>query len=99
MTISAGTATNLIAEAVGRLNDERPAEEKITFASDMVLLGSESQLDSVSLVALLIDLGFAITDACGVEIDFMSDQAFSMERSPFYSVVTLSEYVVEMSAK
>ena len=97
MTISAESATALIAEAIERLNEEKINEEKIEFKSDMILLGSGSQLDSVSLVALLMDLEFGISEAHEIDIDFMSDQAFSRTRSPFYSVETLTEYIIEMS--
>lgn len=57
------------------------------------LIGSQSVLDSLGLVTLIVDIEQAVEDQFGVSITIANERAMSQTKSPFRSVQTLSEYV------
>jgi len=58
-----------------------------------VIFGKESELDSLGLVSLLVDIEEKVFDEMGKEIVIASDRAMSQSRSPFSTVETLSNFV------
>ena len=51
-------------------------------------------MDFVTLITIIEEL---ISDKLEKDIHIVSDKAFSRERSPFYSVGTLTEFIVELA--
>lgn len=88
---------NLIYEAIDELNDtlDFPIEK-----SDCTqLFGSESKLDSMGLVSLIVTVERLIDEKYGKTVTLASEKAFSRSSSPFRTVQTLSEYISELLAE
>jgi acyl carrier protein len=83
---------DVVIGAVRSLNLARTPESQIAVGRDAILFGPGSPLDSLGLVALLIDLEEALQDR-GLEITLSDDRAMSESRSPFRSVPTLVAYI------
>lgn len=56
------------------------------------LFGAESELDSMGLVHLIVDVEARLRDA-GAPVSLISEQAMSQRNSPFRTVTTLSEFI------
>lgn len=57
------------------------------------LYGKGSGLDSLNLVALVIEVEERVSDALSIDLVLADERAMSMRRSPFRSVETLAEYI------
>ncbi len=86
----------ILKESVDELNEQLDDEKKILFSEDVRLIGKKSLLDSMDFVTLITIIEERISDQMDRDIRIVSDKAFSMERSPFYSIGTLIDYVTEL---
>jgi acyl carrier protein len=68
-------------------------EEKVD--SDTILFGSESTLDSMGLVNVVIDIE-SYFHGQGYRISLTSERAMSRKSSPFRTVTTLTDFIVEL---
>ena len=59
-----------------------------------VLFGKDSILDSMGLVNIIIDIESRFLDE-DIEISLTSEKAMSRRNSPFRTVSTLADYIVE----
>jgi len=62
---------------------------------DTILFGSESTLDSMGLVNVVIDIE-SYFHGQGHRISLTSERAMSRKSSPFRTVTTLTDFVVEL---
>jgi D-alanine--poly(phosphoribitol) ligase subunit 2 len=86
---------DLIVEKVHDLVSHEAATQP-GFTEDTVLLGADGQFDSLGLVTLLIDVEDTIAETTGVEITLSDDRAVSSRSSPFRTVGTLADYVINL---
>ena len=86
----------IICEAIEELNEQLDAVKKIEYSEELKLIGSKAALDSISFVTLIAIIEDLISERLGKNIMIVNDKAFSRERSPFYSVAALSDYIVEL---
>ena len=84
----------LIYEAIDELNET--LDEPIEKSDSTQLFGSKSKLDSMCLVSLIVTVERLIDEKYGKTITLASEKAFSRSSSPFRTVQTLSEYIVEL---
>ena len=63
--------------------------------SDTILYGNESALDSMGLVNVVIDIE-SFFHAQGHKIALTSERAMSRKSSPFRSVSTLADFIMEL---
>ena len=63
--------------------------------SDTILFGSESALDSMGLVNVVIDIE-SYFHAQGYKIALTSERAMSRKSSPFRTPSTLADFIVEL---
>ncbi|MEW6428234.1 MAG: hypothetical protein AB1568_09400 [Thermodesulfobacteriota bacterium] len=82
----------IIFAALDLANQSRDEHEQITIASDAQLFGQNGQLDSMGLVALLVDIEEGLQDM-GVNITLSDEKAMSMAHSPFRDVPALTAYI------
>tara|TARA_Y100001935_G_C16984700_1_gene350521 strand:- start:196 stop:483 length:288 start_codon:yes stop_codon:yes gene_type:complete len=87
---------NIIFECLKEYAKNSPSEIKISDASNTAIFGSESSLDSLGLVTLLVEIEQNVEDKFGVEITIADEKAMSMKNSPFMNVETLSNYINEL---
>ena len=67
--------------------------EAAQFTASSDLFGGDSPLDSMDLVALVVDLEEQIRDVFGKEITLADERAMSQEVNPFSKVESLTRYI------
>ena len=82
-----------IYRAVDWINGELPADGQLIKAPETRLLGSQSVLDSMHLVSLIITIERELEDAFGVSLTLADERALSMNASPFRSIQSLADYI------
>jgi acyl carrier protein len=86
----------LIMEALNELNDEFPDDEKIIISSDTILFGEDSQIDSLSLVSLIVNIESKLCSVLDRDLSLTDDRAMTRSESPFLNVQTLKNYILEI---
>jgi acyl carrier protein len=64
---------------------------------DTKLFGSESELDSLGLVGLIVDIEESINSNYNISISIADEKAMSLKNSPFKNIETLSDYILELT--
>ena len=82
-----------IHRAVDWINGELPPDRQLIKAPETRLLGSQSVLDSMHLVSLIITIEREVEDAFGVALTLADERALSMKASPFRSIQSLADYI------
>jgi acyl carrier protein len=82
-----------IYRAVDWINGELPPDRQLIKAPETRLLGSQSVLDSMHLVSLIITIEREVEDAFGVALTLADERALSMKASPFRSIQSLADYI------
>ena len=82
-----------IYRAVDWINGELPPDRQLIKASETRLLGSQSVLDSIHLVSLIVAVEREVEDAFGVAVTLADERALSMQASPFRSIQSLADYI------
>ena len=62
--------------------------------ANTALMGSDSVIDSLGLVTLLVDIEARLSDE-DVEISILSEKAMSQKNSPFLNIESLTEFISE----
>lgn len=91
--------TELIYSAIDEYNDGLPEGHGLVKAPDTPLYGRESHLDSLGLVSLIVDVEYAVGEEYGCTITLTNDRALSQRGSPFRTVSTLADYIVQQMEK
>lgn len=89
-------ALAIVLRALENVNDELDPSERFEISESTPLFGSDSVIDSLSLVSLIVDVEQAASDAAGRPISLTDDRALSQAASPFRSPNTLSAYIVAL---
>jgi acyl carrier protein len=82
-----------IYRAVDWINGELPPDRQLIKAPETRLLGSQSVLDSMHLVSLIVTIEREVEDAFGVALTLADERALSMKASPFRSIQSLADYI------
>ena len=82
-----------IYRAVDGINGELPPDRQLIKAPETRLLGSQSILDSLHLVSLIVTIEREVEDAFGVALTLADERALSMNASPFRSIQSLADYI------
>ena len=82
-----------IYRAVDWINGELPPDRQLIKAPETRLLGSQSVLDSMHLVSLIVTIEREVEDAFGVALTLADERALSMKASPFRSIRSLADYI------
>ena len=82
-----------IYRAVDWINGELPPDRQLSKAPETRLLGSQSVLDSMHLVSLIVTIEREVEDAFGDALTLADERALSMEASPFRSIQSLADYI------
>jgi acyl carrier protein len=78
--------------AVDWINGELPPDRQLIKAPETRLLGSQSVLDSMQLVSLIVAIEREVEDTFGVALTLADERALSMKASPFRSIQSLADY-------
>ena len=82
-----------IYRAVDWINGELPPDRQLIKARETRLLGSQSVLDSMHLVSLIVAIEREVEDTFGVALTLADERALSMKESPFRSIQSLADYI------
>lgn len=85
----------IICDAMAELNEQLDPDKKVEYSETLKLVGSKAALDSISFVTLIAIIEDLVSDRLGKNIMIVNDKAFSREKSPFRSVLSLSDYIIE----
>jgi acyl carrier protein len=82
-----------IYRAVDWINGEFPLDRQLIKAPETRLLGSQSVVDSMHLVSLIVTTEREVEEAFGVALTLADERALSMKASPFRSIQSLADYI------
>ena len=82
-----------IYRAVDWINGELPPDRQLIKAPETRLLGSQSVLDSMHLVSLIVAIEREVEDTLGMALTLADERALSMNASPFRSIQSLADYI------
>jgi acyl carrier protein len=86
----------LIYAVIDDINASRPADKHVEKSPSTMLYGSQSVLDSLGLVNLIVGVEQKIGDDLGVPVTLADEKALSQRNSPFRSVDTLADYALSL---
>ena len=89
----------IIYAAIDEVNEEAEAGPVIAKAPLTTLLGSDSTVDSLSLVRLLVTVERLIEEKTSKSIIIVDESAFEAEHSPFATVQSLMLHVDSLISK
>jgi acyl carrier protein len=81
-----------VLDAMRSANLARAASSQLVVSPDAPFFGPGSSLDSLGLVALLLDIEEAL-QARGCDVVLSDERAMSQKRSPFRTVQTMVAYI------
>ncbi len=87
----------VIFKALRTLNAERAPDQQIVITPTTPLFGPGSQLDSLGLVSVIVDVETTLNTEHGLAISLADDRAMTRVQSPYTSVETLKNYVLELT--
>lgn len=93
------TVRGIIITALNTLNLELPDDRKIEPSGDTVLFGVNAQIDSLSLVSLIVDVETALNGDFGLDVSLTDDRAMSRAISPYTDVGALETYILELAGE
>jgi acyl carrier protein len=86
----------VVLEYLNNIVDTFPENEKFSVDEDTVLFGFGSQIDSLSLVSVIVDLEMHYSMELNIEFSLTDDRAMTRKISPFDSVKNLVDYIHEL---
>ena len=86
----------IIYAAIAALNAERDPADQISSTPETALFGVDAVLDSLSFVSLVTDVEMSLNVDHGLDISLADDRAMSRPQSPYDTVATLRDYVMEL---
>lgn len=78
------------------LNEDRAPDQQLPKSSQTLLFDKEGKLDSLAFVTFVISLEGEIQQRFGKTVTLANEQAMKRVESPFRSVQTLGDYIVEL---
>jgi acyl carrier protein len=98
-TLTAEKVEEIILAALADVNDEQPDDEKFEVAPGTALFGPDAEIDSLSLVSLIVDVETALNVDFDLPVSLTDDRAMTREVSPFTDVQALKDYILELAAE
>ena len=97
MKVTKEAVEGVIFKGLTILNDELPSDKKIVINEKTPLFGVNAEIDSLSLVSLIVDIETELNTDFNLEISLTDDRAMTRAESPFLSVETLRSYILELA--
>ena len=87
----------IVIQALALSNQSRSGGTQIPLQDTSILFGQNGHLDSMALVALLMDIEDAFQEQ-GIEISLSDEKAMSSSRSPFKDIPSITQYIHDVIA-
>lgn len=88
---------SIVIDSVKDLVDTFSEDQKFEVSEETRLFGSGSQIDSLSLVTMIVDLEMKFAEEFNYNLSLTDDRAMSREVSPFSSISSLTDYISELT--
>lgn len=92
-----GTIKKIVLQAIDISNQSRSPETQIATSESSILFGKDGSLDSMALVALLMDIEDALQEQ-NIDVSLSDEKAMSSTRSPFKDISSITQYVHNLTA-
>lgn len=79
------------------IDEHATAGDTVRAAADSPLVGADAVVTSMGLVALITDIEATLADKHGAELTLVSEKALSRKNSPFRTIETLADYILELT--
>lgn len=89
-------AIKVIYSALDLINSEKGSEGKLIKSEETTLFGHGANLDSFELVGLVLSVESKIAQELGAVITLADEKAMSQRSSPFRTVATMADYIVQV---
>ena len=83
---------------IGELNEELGYESLQQIDEKTPLFGGDEGIDSISLARLISDIELAISEQLDLNVVLGDEKAMSMRNSPYRTVGTLTEFILNRLA-
>ena len=90
------TIRHTVIEALKLTNQSRSDDTQIPLSDTSILFGQNGHLDSMALVALLMDIEDAFQEQ-GIDISLSDEKAMSLSRSPFKDIPSMTQYIHDIN--
>ena len=80
---------------IDEVNETSTPDQQLEKSIETHLFGNDGKLDSIGLVNLIVSLEQGIADEFGLAVTLADEKAFSQKMSPFRTVDSLTDYVME----
>ena len=84
----------IIFNSIDEINEQN--ETHLVKNEKTKLFGRDSDLDSLGLVNLIVSVEEKINERLNVSISIVDEKAMSQKNSPFKSVETLTDYLIQL---
>jgi acyl carrier protein len=88
--------SEIVISNVSSLVETLPDDQKFIVDINTKLFGKDANIDSLSLVSIIVDLETIFSDDYNIEISLTDDRAMMRKISPFESISTLVNYIDEL---
>jgi acyl carrier protein len=89
----------IVIDSVKDLVDTFTEDQKFEVSEETRLFGSGSQIDSLSLVTMIVDLEMKFAEEFNYDLSLTDDRAMAREVSPFSSISSLTDYISELNSE
>ena len=86
----------IIYKSISELNKQLDYDSQLEKSTNTILMGSNSQLDSLGLVNLIIAVEQNIEKNFDTTITLADEKALSQKQSPFLTIGSLVDYIVSL---
>ncbi len=83
----------IIYDAIDEINLQLPPEKRVEKSNDTILFGPLGQLDSLSLLNLIVAIEMRIKEKIDISVDLVDEGALSQHGNSFKSIGSLSEHI------
>lgn len=87
---------DVVVQAVNELNNSLDIKLPVHHGKACPLYSDSVALDSISLVTLIVNVEQSIEDKFGLPLILANEKAMSRRNSPFLTVGTLTNYILEL---
>jgi len=86
----------ILFKSVEEINKTLDEDQQLELSTETVLLGKDGNIDSITLVNLIVAIEESIEDELNVEITLVDEKALSQKESPFRTIGTLIDYIAQV---
>ena len=83
----------ILFKVVEEINENLDVGQQFELSTETVLLGEDGNIDSITLVNLIVAIEQSIEDELDVEIILIDERALSQKENSFSTIGTLIDYI------